>query len=189
MEHWGYVAIFLGSLVEGETALITAAFLAHRGYFTPAYVFLTVLTAAQIIDWSYFLVGRYRGKNFVQNHRRLESRLNTLTGWIEAHPTVLLFGYRFLYGVRIPLVIAFGLSNFSTARFALSSLFGTMLWVGCYLAAGFYFGRAIETELAVVREHEVYWLLLLVVAVALVFFFIRHRKSINAFWHGAGKRV
>ena len=33
MDHIGYFALFIGSLIEGETAMITGSFLAHQGYF------------------------------------------------------------------------------------------------------------------------------------------------------------
>lgn len=137
MEHIGYLAIFIGSLIEGETALITGAFLVHRGYFAMSKVMIISFVAALIIDWIYFVIGRKHGKKFLHKRPKLESRLNSVTGWIETYPVLLMLFYRFLYGIRIPLGIAFGLSSYSVIRYGFLSFAGTVLWVVCYAALGY----------------------------------------------------
>ena len=40
MDHIGYFALFIGSLLEGETAMITGSFLAHQGYLQMVIIYL-----------------------------------------------------------------------------------------------------------------------------------------------------
>ena len=124
MEHIGYLAIFIGSLLEGETALITGSFLVHQGYFEMPKLLAVSLAATQIIDWTYFLTGRNYGRKFLRSRPRLERRLNRVTTWIEKYPVMLMLFYRFLYGVRIPLAIGFGLSSYNVIRYGLLSFIG-----------------------------------------------------------------
>ena len=32
IEHYGYLAVFIGTVLEGETVLVMAGYAAHRGY-------------------------------------------------------------------------------------------------------------------------------------------------------------
>lgn len=176
MDHIGYFALFIGSLIEGETAMITGSFLAHQGYFELSKVAVTCFLAAQTIDMIYFIIGRVHGRKFVQKRPKLESKMNKLTSWIEAHPILLMIFYRFLYGVRIPLTIAFGLSTYSFVRFAFLSFIGTILWVVCYCALGYYFGAYIKANFATIREYEFVILGAIVMVSMIVFYLIRKRN-------------
>ena len=179
MDHLGYFALFIGSLMEGETALITGSFLAHRGYFEISKVALICFLAAQTIDMIYFIVGRRQGRKFVQKRPKLESKMNKLMSWIEAHPIMLMIFYRFLYGVRIPLVIAFGLSSYSLVRFAVLSFIGTVLWVASYSALGYYFGVFIKANFSIIQEYEFVIVVAIIVISMVVFYLIRKHNATN----------
>lgn len=58
LTHLGYPALFLGTLVEGETFILVAGFLAHRGYFRLGVVVLLATLGAFSGDIVYFLAGR-----------------------------------------------------------------------------------------------------------------------------------
>jgi membrane protein DedA with SNARE-associated domain len=177
MDHFGYLAVFIGSLMEGETALITGAFLAHRGYFEILKVAMITFIAAQSIDWAYFYTGRWHGKKFLHKRPKLEGKLNRLTAWIEMYPTTLMLFYRFLYGVRIPLVIAFGLSSYNGFRFAILSFLGTVLWVTCYATLGYYFGEFLEANFDRIKHYEFPIMIGLIVFSLIIFYLVK--KSNN----------
>lgn len=176
MDHIGYLAIFLGSLIEGETALITGSFLVHRGYFVMSKVMIVSFMAALIIDWMYFVIGRKHGRKFLYKRPKLASRLNRVTGWIETYPVLLMLFYRFLYGIRIPLGIAFGLSSYSAIRYGILSFVGTALWVVCYAAVGYYFGAFIEANFSTIRHYEFLIMGLLIILSLIIFYRIRKRN-------------
>ena len=127
----------------------------------------------------YFIIGRVHGRKFVQKRPKLEAKLNRLTGWIEAHPILLMLFYRFLYGVRIPLAIAFGLSTYSFLRFFLLSFIGTALWVSCYSALGYYFGAFMKANFSAVKKYEFVILGTIVVVSTIAFCLIRKRNLAN----------
>ncbi len=176
MEHWGYIAIFFASLMEGETALITGSFMAHRGYFVLPKVIMVSLAATLIIDWSYFVIGRKHGRKFLQTRPRLEAKLNHVTTWIEKYPVLLMIFYRFLYGIRIPLTIAFGLSTYSALRFGMLSFVGILLWVGCYVFVGYFFGAIIEANLSIIKHYELAVAGIILLTSLGVFYFVKKRN-------------
>jgi membrane protein DedA with SNARE-associated domain len=176
MEHWGYIAIFFASLMEGETALITGSFMAHRGYFVLPKVIMVSLAATLIIDWSYFVIGRKHGRKFLQTRPRLEAKLNHVTTWIEKYPVLLMIFYRFLYGIRIPLTIAFGLSTYSALRFGILSFVGILLWVGCYVFVGYFFGAIIEANLSIIKHYELAVAGIILLTSLGVFYFVKKRN-------------
>lgn len=177
MDQIGYLAIFLGSLLEGETSLITGAFLVHRGYFVMTKIVVITFIAAQGIDWVYFFIGRKHGKRFLHKRPMLESKLNRLTSWIEKYPILLMIFYRFIYGVRIPLVIAFGLSSYNAVRFGILSSVGTALWVTCYAALGYYFGAFLEANFARLKHFEFTIIIGLVIVSLIIFYVVRKRNN------------
>lgn len=176
MEHWGYIAIFFASLMEGETALITGSFMAHRGYFVLPKVIIVSLAATLIIDWSYFIIGRKHGRKFLHTRPKLEAKLNHVTTWIEKYPVLLMIFYRFMYGIRIPLAIAFGLSTYSTFRFGILSLVGILLWVSCYASVGYFFGAIIEANLTMIKHYELAVAGIILLISLGFFYFIKKRN-------------
>ena len=176
MEHWGYIAIFFASLMEGETALITGSFMAHRGYFVLPKVIMVSLAATLIIDWCYFVIGRKHGRKFLQTRPRLEAKLNHVTTWIEKYPVLLMIFYRFLYGIRVPLTIAFGLSTYSALRFGILSFVGMLLWVSCYVSIGYFFGAIIEANLTIIKHYEFAVAGIILLTSLGVFYFVKKRN-------------
>lgn len=176
MDNIRYLAIFLGSLLEGEMPLIAGSYLVHRGYFEMPKVMIVCLVAALIIDWIYFVIGRKHGRKFLHNRPKLQSKLNSVTGWIETYPVLLMLFYRFLYGIRIPLAIAFGLSSYSAIRYGILSFIGTSLWVACYAAVGYYFGAFIEANFSTIRHYEFLIMGLLIILSLIIFYRVRKRN-------------
>jgi hypothetical protein len=59
--RYGYAAVFAGTLLEGETLLLLAAYAAHRGYLDWATVVVVAWLGATLGDQLWFALGRYRG--------------------------------------------------------------------------------------------------------------------------------
>jgi len=55
---YGYVALFAGTLLEGETVLILAGFAAHQGYLQLHWVIGIALLGGFLGDQFYFWLGR-----------------------------------------------------------------------------------------------------------------------------------
>jgi membrane protein DedA with SNARE-associated domain len=73
---------------------------------------------------------------------------------LERHQTLLILGFRFLYGLRSVTPFAIGMSDVSWLRFSLLNLIGAGIWAICFGLAGYYFGQAVEAFVGDIKQYE-----------------------------------
>lgn len=61
IQQYGYVVVFVGSVLEGETLLALAGVAAHRGYLSLQWVMAVAAAGAFLGDQLCFLIGRRLG--------------------------------------------------------------------------------------------------------------------------------
>ena len=61
IQQYGYAAVFVGSVLEGETMLVLAGLAAHRGYLSLQWVMAVAVAGAFLGDLICFLTGRFLG--------------------------------------------------------------------------------------------------------------------------------
>jgi membrane protein DedA with SNARE-associated domain len=64
--QFGYPALIIGLLLEGETVLVLAAFMAHRGYLSLPLVIVVGCLVSFASDQFFFWMGRTRGSRFLE---------------------------------------------------------------------------------------------------------------------------
>jgi membrane protein DedA with SNARE-associated domain len=152
--HFGYPALILGLLFEGETVLIIGAFMAYRGYLNLPLVILIGFFATFASDQFFFWMGRTHGSQFIQRRATWKLHLDKARPLLHRNTTLLFIGYRFMYGFRTVMPFAFGMTRFDPKRFAFWSFIGTCVWVLVFGIAGYVFGQAMEILMADVRKYE-----------------------------------
>jgi len=68
VQSYGYGALFLGTLLEGETVLILAGLMAHMGLMKLPPVILVALLGSFLEDQFYFFLGRRQGAALLDRH-------------------------------------------------------------------------------------------------------------------------
>jgi membrane protein DedA with SNARE-associated domain len=98
---------------------------------------------------------------------------------MERHPTLLVLGFRFLYGIRTVTPFVIGMSNISYLHFALLNALGAGLWAVTIGLAGFYFSQSVEAVVGDIKFYEIEVLTLVGVLGALTWliFLYRSRKQ------------
>jgi membrane protein DedA with SNARE-associated domain len=61
LSNYGYLTVFVGSLLDGETILLLAGFAARQGYLTLHWIVLPAICGGTIGDQVYFFLGRRYG--------------------------------------------------------------------------------------------------------------------------------
>ncbi len=149
-----YIAMVAGLFLEGETVMIASAFAAHRGYLNIYLVvpigFLTTLSS----DWFYFFLGRKGGRKAVEKRPSLNRHLKQVNKLMDKHPVLILLCYRFIYGFRIVVPVAVGLSRIKAKKFMLFSMGAIMLWTVVFSAAGYFFGAFLENRIKELKTFE-----------------------------------
>lgn len=172
---YGYVALFAGTLLEGETLLILAGFAAHQGYLQLHWVISIALLGGFIGDQIYFWVGRWRGAWVLSRFPRLAPVIGRTNTLIERYHEVLIVAVRFLYGLRTVGPMAFGMSTVPALRFMLFNALGAVIWAVIIGGAGYLFGQAMELWLHDLKNIEEV-LLFAILFGGVVLWILRHWK-------------
>ncbi len=143
IEHYGYFALFLGTLLEGETVLVLAGFAAFQGYLALHWVILVALVGGFMGDQIYFWVGRRHGPWVLSHFPGLVPVFERADLLIDRYHEILIVGIRFLYGFRTVGPMALGMSSVLAWRFLLFNLLGAVIWAAGIGSAGYLFGNAL----------------------------------------------
>lgn len=152
--QYGYAALFVGCLIEGETLLILAGFAAHQGYLQLHWVILVALIGGFLGDQIYFWLGRRHGAWILSRFPRLVPVFDRVNRLIERYHEILIVGIRFLYGLRTAGPMAMGMSAVPAWRFVVFNALGAAVWSLGIGWAGYLFGQALALFLADLKKLE-----------------------------------
>lgn len=152
--RYGYLAILVGTFLEGETILVLGGFAAHRGLLWLPGVMLCAFVGSLASDQLFFYLGRRHGAAFVARRPRLQPGLARTRDLIDRWGTWLILSFRFIYGVRNVVPLALGMSRVPALRFTLLNMLGAGLWAVLVATLGWYVGSAAKQLLGHLEHYE-----------------------------------
>ena len=152
--NYGLLAVFLGGLLEGETVFILAAVAAHHGLLSLPAVFVVGSAGAFLGDQAWFMLARHRSGLALVRYIATKPRVRRALDFIERRPTMFVFSFRFVYGLRAAGAVACGLSNIASTRFFFLNFVAALIWTAVILALGYGFGSAMEAILGEIKRIE-----------------------------------
>jgi membrane protein DedA with SNARE-associated domain len=159
LDQYGYIALAVGTFFEGETAILVASSLIHRGLFEGPYTVFFGFAGSFISDWLYYTIGRLNGKYFIEKHPWLKAKVQPVQNLFEAHKFQILFSYRFLYGFRVIIPLIIGMSNIKPLQYLFYSLISGLLWSSTVSTVGYFIGRFLDVKTSVFEENFVFFVL------------------------------
>lgn len=181
--NYGYLVIFFGTLLEGETWVALGGFAVYQGYLNFPVLVLVAIIGAIIGDQAFFYFGRKKGVSYVAKRPHLKERVERIQVHIEKHQNWLIFSSRFMYGFRAVLPIALGMSRVSEKKFLALNFLGAVVWALLFATGGYLFGGAIEVFLGNIKRFEgylVFGIILLISVVQLVLWYKRKNGNRDA---------
>lgn len=154
ISNYGYGAVAMGCLLEGETVLLLAGFAAHRGYLNLAGVIGVAAGAGFLGDLFFFFMGRRHGPALLARWPSLGSRRETIDGWIGRYRAAVVMGVRFTYGFRVAGPVLIGMSSTPAGAFVLFNAMGALLWAVLIASLGWFFGEAAQRMLGHIHHME-----------------------------------
>lgn len=145
--QYGYLALLLGTVAEGETVLVLAGYAAHEAYLDLGWVVVVASLGGFAGDQAYFWMGRRQAPWVFRRFPALRARVDRVQGYLRRFEAWVIVGIRFMYGLRIAGPIVIGASGVSAWRFALLNGVGACLWAVLFASAGYWFGPAMVTAL------------------------------------------
>ncbi len=168
LRQYGYVIVYLGSLVEPDATLVAASFLARREYFHLASVWLLATLGTVTASHFWFWLARSRGRHLLSRITESNPRYEKVRGWVERNSTILIFAARFLWGTRIAITAACGASGVHPVRFVVVDAAGALVWTAVVGTVGFAIARAVGRAFQFVKPYHDAVALAIVGLVALV---------------------
>jgi membrane protein DedA with SNARE-associated domain len=156
IQQYGYVAIFLGTFVEGESIALLGGFLAHGELLNLYLVMVVSFIGSFCGDQTAFWLGRSYGSRWKPKSAMVQQRLARAESLLNRYQIPVLLGFRFVYGIRnaTPFV-AGSITNIAWPRFVLLNAAGALIWATSIPAIGYYFGQTAESLLGSSKTYEI----------------------------------
>jgi len=163
LQKFGYLAVFVGTFLEGETILVMAGFFAERGYLKLPLVIATACGGAYVGHVFWFFLGRKQGVKLLDRFPKMKRHFGKGIRLFERYGAPAIFITQWLYGLRITCAVIIGISKVSTIKFLIYEALTCIVWAIIIGTAGYYFGRAVERVLGRAAHIEKYGLIVLLV--------------------------
>ena len=161
LTQFGYPALSLGAILEGEAALIIGGILAKQGYVTLLGVIAVAYVTTLACDQFFFFLGRTQGTRALARWPHLKSKTRRVTQMVQRHHIWMSVFFRFVYGIRSVTPFTIGLCGISPLRFLALNLIGISLWVFTLAWLGYLFGHALHKVMENIHHWELWALIIL----------------------------
>ncbi len=175
---YGYLAVFLGTLFEGETILLAAGFAAHRGLLDLPLIIALAFSGATLGDQLAFLLGRWKGNTMVAHFPSLAQHVPKIHTLLERHHALFILANRFLYGLRIAGPVIIGTTSVPFLRFAVLNMIGAAIWTVTITWAGYFFGVALAGLFSDLKRIEEF-ILVGILATGSIVWLWRSKRVVN----------
>lgn len=181
VQDWGYIAVFLGAIVEGETVILTSSALAALGYMNIYKIMLITFCTTVVVDQVLFQVGRKYGPAFFEKYPKLRPRVNKAFHLLHRFDRWFILSFRFIYGIRVISPIVIGAAHVDPKRFTPLNILSALIWtlVSCY--SGYMMGDVLEKVLKNIETAKHYLTLGVgaVAIIAIAYFIWKKRRNSN----------
>lgn len=156
--HYGPIAIFAGTFLEGETIVVVAGFLSHQDVINPAMVAASAFFGSFLGDQLWFFLGRRHAAHPLVTRFTGTPRFEKVITAIEDHPKKFILTFRFIYGIRTISPVAIGLTDIPARAFLILNAIAAAVWAVAFTALGYLSGHAVEAILGDIKalEHKVF---------------------------------
>ncbi len=181
-ETCGYLASFLGTLIEGEILLLTSVVSAKFGYFNFFGGLMAAFFGAFLRDSLQFLMVKKQGKKLLEKKPKLQAKLDSASAWFNKNPFFYLTIYRLMYGFSTIIILLSGLKkDISYSRFAFHSAIGIAIWIAIIGGLGYFCANIMIEQLNFVSDHSLEVIGVLSLIGLAYWFFVKRPKDKHGF--------
>jgi len=167
INQFGYPAVSLGTILEGEAALVIGGILAKQGYLTLVWVMAVASVTTLACDQFFYFLGRTQGIKALNKWPQLKDKTQKVTCLVRRHHVWMAVFFRFVYGLRSVTPFTIGLCRISPWRFLVLNLIGISLWVLTLSWLGYLFGHTLQEVMSSLRHWEL-WIVVLLAGVGVL---------------------
>lgn len=182
IKDWGYLAVFIGALIEGESIVLTASALAYAG-FLDIYIVATVAFFSTVFsEQACYLIGRHYGPGLFDKFPRFKPAADKAFSILKRIDVWFILTCRFIYGIRTVSPLVIGAAHIPIKKFIPLNILAAAIWASISCAGGYYLGEIIMENTDIIKQlsKNVGLIVLTVfVIVAGIIIFIKYRKNLK----------
>ena len=177
IDSYGYLAVFVGAFLEGETILALAGLAAYRGYLDFYAVVAIALFAGFAGDQFFFYLGRIEGYRLLARFPQMRDRAHRFDAMLSRWHAPLIVCVRFMYGFRIVGPILLGMGRVPAWKFLVYNFIGAAIWAPLVAGVGYLFGSVLEALLHDLKRYELWAFVALALIGLAVLLIARSREN------------
>jgi membrane protein DedA with SNARE-associated domain len=152
IQDWGYFAVFLGAMVEGESVIFLAGFLAHEGYLSLPKLIVVSFLGTLFADQALYHVGRHYGNAVIDRFPSLKPRAEKAFRLLKRYDNIFILSFRFIWGIRVISPIIIGTSGVSVKRFMILNFIAAIIWSVGSCVTAYYFAYLILDKINLIPK-------------------------------------
>ena len=172
----GYIAVFIGTFLEGETVLALAGVAAAHGYLSFLAVTATAVLGGFLGDQFWFFMGRRYGARVLARFPGLAAKTPKVQALLRRWDAGAVILLRFCYGLRIAGPIVIGTCGISPWRLAFFNFIGVLIWAPLVAGIGYLAWQAMEQWIGRFRHVQIALLMVVVLAITVVWLAAQWRR-------------
>ncbi len=100
IQHYGYWAIFAGTLFEGETVLMLGAYAVHQHLLNFWLLLSVAMLGSFIGDQFYYQLGARYGQKMLESQQEFAKKFQRASQFIDRYPILTILGMRFAWDLE-----------------------------------------------------------------------------------------
>ncbi len=154
LAQYGFLALILGALLQGEMAVATGGVLAHQGMLSlPAVIVIGAIVSFSSAQ-AFFLAGRHLSHIHFVHQAMARPGFAQAEERIARHPQSLTFALHFMFGMRMIGPTALGMTSIPTLRYTWLSALAALLWSAIFTLVGYALGESLHAIFGQMRTVE-----------------------------------
>ncbi|QEK38006.1 DedA family protein [Candidatus Cytomitobacter indipagum] len=140
VQNYGYWIVLFGSMIEGESIVLTAGMLCAHGVLSFYKICILSFIGTCVADQLLYNLGYYIGPGFLERFsfsRKLFTKLKPLA--IKYQNTYIL-SFRFIYGIRIISPVLIGIIKIDPKKYMILNIIASVIWAVISCAIGYAIG-------------------------------------------------
>ncbi len=167
-------------MVEGESVILTASFLAYKGHLSIFKIMIVAFCGTLFADQALYHLGHYYGPDFLERFPKMKKRSTKAFKLLRKWDVWYILIFRFIYGIRIVSPIVIGTAGIPPWRFIPLNFISAVVWTIVSCGLGFLFGEIIEHVLHSFHLIQKYFLFILIGIICLgilITAYLRRKKK------------
>jgi len=174
-----YVAVFIGTFIEGPAVGLLSGLFARTGYFSLPIVYVVHVIADFSADLFYYSLGYFGGHRAVPKIAKflkisISEEIKDEHQFHQHGRKILLVG-KITHVVGFPILIAAGVSRYPISKFVIFDLIATVIKSAGIIALGYFFGNYWSTINNVFSDMTLAGVIIILIPV--IYFVFRRRKK------------